>query len=101
MALTGLVNTLNLPLHVIGGGASEAWPLFAPSMFRELLLRSYVYRLTAISDDPSTVAECYNPNRTQILRAELGSEAGLLGACLFGLQATQHMHCSENQGAIR
>ena len=101
IALTGLVNTLNLPLHVIGGGASEAWPLFAPSMFRELLLRSYVYRLTAISDDPSTIAECDNSNRTQILRAELGSGAGLLGACLLGLQATQHMHCSENQGAIR
>ena len=31
-----LVNTLNLPLYVIGGGMSAAWELFAPRMMEEL-----------------------------------------------------------------
>ncbi|MEO6924268.1 MAG: ROK family protein, partial [Bryocella sp.] len=47
VALTALVNTLNMSLYTIGGGACEAWDLFAPVMFDELLQRSYVYRLTA------------------------------------------------------
>jgi glucokinase len=46
IALTGLINTLNLPLYLLGGGVCEAWDLFAPTMFRELQNRSYVYRLT-------------------------------------------------------
>jgi glucokinase len=46
IALTGLINTLNLPLYLLGGGVSEAWDSFSPTMFRELRARSYVYRLT-------------------------------------------------------
>ena len=78
IALTSVVNTLNLPLYVIGGGASDAWDLFAPVMFEQLLARSYIYRLTA----PTSGVE----NKTEICRARLGSDAGLLGACLYGLQ---------------
>jgi len=82
IALTSVVNTLNLPLYVIGGGASDAWDLFAPVMFQELLARSTIYRLTS----PASEAE----NKTQICRARLGSDAGLLGACLYGLQNPLH-----------
>ena len=81
IGLAGLVNTLNLPLYVVGGGVSLAWDLFAPRMFEELRYRSYVYRLTADGDGTSrkTVGQ------TVILPAELGSDAGILGACRLPL----------------
>lgn len=83
IALTGLINTLNLPLYIIGGGVCEAWDLFAPVMFRELQVRSYVYRLTA----PETLQPAYlERHKTYILGAQLGPSAGLLGACLLPLQ---------------
>ena len=85
IALTGLVNTLNLPVYLLAGGVCEAWDLFAPSMFRELLFRSYVYRLTAPDNLNPKVLE---PGKTYILRAELGPAAGLLGACLLPYQGT-------------
>ena len=47
IGIGALVNTLNLPLYVVGGGMSAAWDLFAPRMMEELRMRSYVYRLTA------------------------------------------------------
>lgn len=83
IALTGLINTLNLPLYLLGGGVCEAWDLFAPTMFRELQRRSYVYRLTQPDDlDPIM----FEPQKTYILGAQLGTSAGLLGACLLPLQ---------------
>jgi glucokinase len=84
VALTGLINTLNLPLYLLGGGVCEAWELFAPAMFRELETRSYVYRLTAPRDPEP---ECLEAGKTYILKAQLGPAAGLLGACILGLKA--------------
>jgi glucokinase len=75
-----LVNTLNLPLYVIGGGVSAAWDLFAPRMMEELRMRSYVYRLTAPNEEE---ARLRSPRKTHVVRAELGSDAGILGACLL------------------
>lgn len=83
IALTGLINTLNLPLYPIGGGVCDAWDLFAPAMFRELHDRCYVYRLTTPRILEPAVLESV---KTYVLRAHLGSEAGLLGACLLGLE---------------
>lgn len=77
LSLAGLVNTLNLPLYVIGGGASAAWHLFAPALFRELERASYVYRLTM----PEQKME-FTPGCTNVLPAVLGSESGLLGAAM-------------------
>lgn len=83
IALAGLINTLNMPLYLLGGGVCEAWDLFAPTMFRELRERSYIYRLTEPSDlEPERLEE----KKTYVLRAQLGPAAGLLGACLLGLQ---------------
>src|SRR5579859_7191840 len=50
IVLSNLVNTLNLPIYVIGGGASSAWEAFAPSIFEELRCRSLVYAATAPND---------------------------------------------------
>lgn len=80
IALTGMVNTLNLPLYLLGGGVCLAWEIFAPPMFQELHRRSYVYRLTEPEDKYPEVLERH---KTYILRAQLGSGAGLLGACLL------------------
>ena len=83
IALTGLINMLNLPLYLLGGGVCEAWDLFAPTMFRELPGRSYVYRLTQPDILEPTMFE---QQKTYILGAQLGTSAGLLGACLLPLQ---------------
>lgn len=83
IALTSLINTLNLPLYLLGGGMCDAWDLFSPPMFRELVRRSYVYRLTK----PSVLKPArLEPRMTYILKAEMGSAAGLLGACVLGLE---------------
>ncbi len=67
IGLASLVNMLNLPLYVLGGGVAASWDLFSPGLFDELRHRSYVYRLTM----------------PEVSRAELGADAGLLGACLL------------------
>jgi glucokinase len=79
LALASTANILNLPLYVVAGGVSNAWDLFAPAMFAEMRLRSYVYRPTAAAPgDPLNT-----PGKSFVRRAELGSEAGILGACLL------------------
>jgi glucokinase len=89
IALSALVNTLNLPLYLLGGGLLNAWDLFAPSMFRELHSRSYIYRLTEPSAEDRTA---HRSGKTYVEKAELGTDAGFLGACLLPfttLQETQ------------
>jgi len=86
--LAGLVNILNLPLYIIGGGVANSWDLFSPSMFEELERRSYVYSLTAPGRAAAKDMPC---GGTQVLPAKLGSEAGLLGACLLPLYSNVPM----------
>jgi len=78
IALTSLVNGLNLPIYVIGGGASSAWDAFAPAMFEELRQRSMVYAATAPRHAGDQSAS--DSGKTAITRALLGSDAGLFGA---------------------
>ena len=77
MILADLVNGLNLPMYVIGGGAERAWSAFAPTMFEELRARSVVYA--------ASVPDGQVISGTMIARAELGSDAGLLGAARLPL----------------
>src|SRR5580658_1223993 len=86
IVLSTMVNSLNLPIYVIGGGASSAWEAFSPSIFEELRLRSFVYAATA-PDDPLAKHEGASAHvkpgpgpKTIITRALLGSDAGLYGA---------------------
>jgi glucokinase len=68
-----MVNALNLPMYVIGGGVSSAWDAFAPAMFEEMKFRSCIYLLTS----PDRIG---HEKGTIITRALLGSDAGLYGA---------------------
>ena len=57
--------------------------LVLSKMFRELEARSYIYRLTKPKVRKPDQLEA---RKTYILGAELGPEAGLLGACILGLE---------------
>jgi glucokinase len=86
IVLASLVNCLNLPIYVIGGGASSAWEAFAPAIFEELRRRSLVYAATAphdaelIDQGASAYVDAGPGPKTIITRALLGSDAGLYGA---------------------
>ncbi len=81
IVLAALVNSLNLPIYVIGGGVSSAWDAFSPSIFEELRQRSMVYAATAPSDplnDATGASAKVDPGagrKTIITRALLGSDA--------------------------
>lgn len=77
LSLSNLVNALNLPLYVLGGGAAAAWPFFAPRMFATVRETSYVYRMS-MPKDPNVFA----PGTTHIARAQLG-DAGMVGAAML------------------
>jgi len=81
LSLAHLVNALDLPLYVIGGGAAAAWPLFAPRIFSTLREGSYVYRMS-MPRDPNI----FEPGKTHIAPARL-ADAGLLGAALLPVAA--------------
>jgi len=74
IGIGGMVNALNLPMYVIGGGVASAWDAFAPAMFDEMKVRSSIYGLTA-PDIPNAPKK-----HTVVTRALLGSDAGLYGA---------------------
>ncbi len=64
IALAGLINVLNTEVIVVGGGAAAGWDLFIPQMLEQIEMRTY--------REPS--------ERAKIVRAELGDDAGILGA---------------------
>jgi glucokinase len=78
MGLATLVNVLNLPLYVIGGGVVSGWDLFAPRMFEELRRLSYIYALT----EPAAGQE-FMAGKTYVVPAFTGPDAGLLGAAML------------------
>jgi glucokinase len=93
IVLSALVNSLNLPIYVIGGGVSSAWEAFSPAIFEELGQRSFVYAATA---PPNALAKHEGASahvkpgpghKTIITRALLGSDAGLYGAARLPMVA--------------
>src|SRR5271166_2502262 len=74
IGIGGMVNALNLPMYVIGGGVASAWEAFAPTMFEEMKVRSSIYSITA----PDHVGR--DGKHTVVTIALLGSDAGLYGA---------------------
>lgn len=86
ICIADLINVLNLPLYVVGGGVANSWDLLSETLFEELDQRSYVYALTAPG---RPAAGGVLGGGTRVLPAKLGAEAGLLGACILPLQATR------------
>jgi glucokinase len=79
--LASMINALNLPMYVLGGGVASAWEAFAPAMFAEVRRRSFIYAVTAPdAKDPGPRGKT-----TIITRALLGSDAGLYGAARIPL----------------
>ncbi|MGO9516575.1 MAG: ROK family protein [Candidatus Korobacteraceae bacterium] len=86
IGIAGMVNALNLPMYVIGGGVSSAWEAFAPAMFEELKFRSFIYSTTA----PDNVAS--GKKHTVVTIALLGSDAGLFGAARLPMLEAESAH---------
>jgi glucokinase len=78
IGIANLINTLDLPLIVVGGGLASSWKLFAPAMFRAVRDYSVVYRLA----EPTQFEHC-EQDCIFICPAALGPTAGLLGAALL------------------
>lgn len=72
IVLANLVNALDFPLYVVGGGVSRAWDVFSPALLAELRKRSIVFR-AGESDDRKNPAIAVVP-------ARLADDAGLVGA---------------------
>jgi len=70
IAIANVVNTFNPEMIVIGGGVSAAFDLFAPRAREEVMRRAF----------PVPAARC------QIVKAECGDDAGLLGAAWLASQ---------------
>ncbi|CAN5418206.1 MAG: ROK family protein [Pyrinomonadaceae bacterium] len=69
IAFAGLVNVLNPEVIVIGGGASAGWELFIDEVLCEIRKRAF--------KQPA--------ERVRVVRAELGDDAGILGAARLAL----------------
>jgi glucokinase len=70
IAMANVVNIFNPEMIVVGGGVSAAWDLFAQPAREEVRRRAF----------PVPAARC------QIVRAECGDDAGLLGAAWLALE---------------
>ena len=86
IALGNLINALNLPLYVVGGGVARAWNQFSPALMRELSNRSIVFR----AGEPRKSQH----RSTMVTRSMLGENAGLLGAARLPMLAKQSSCCS-------
>lgn len=84
IGIANLINTLDLPMIVVGGGVASAWPLFAPEMFRSVRKYSFVYGLAS-----PTQLDTMETDKTFIRPALLGPAAGLMGAALLPVLAEQ------------
>jgi glucokinase len=83
LAIGNMVNAINFPVFVIGGGASNAWDAFAPALFDELRRRSYIYADTTAEDGTGIAGR---KRTTVVTRALLGGEGGLYGAARLAMQ---------------
>ncbi|HVS83134.1 MAG TPA: ROK family protein [Pyrinomonadaceae bacterium] len=70
VAMANVVNIFNPEMVVIGGGVAAAWDLFVQPAREEIMKRAF----------PVPAERC------QIVRAECGDDAGLLGAALLALR---------------
>jgi glucokinase len=90
IALANLINALNLPLYVIGGGGAAAWEAFAPALLDELSRRSIVFR----AGEPLQSRH----RGTTITPTLLKESAGLLGAARLPMLLEVTSACRPSAG---
>ncbi len=90
IALANLINALNLPLYVIGGGGAGAWDAFSPAMLGELNRRSIVFR----AGKPQKSRH----KDTAVVRTTLEENAGLLGAARLPMLCKVPPNCCAAAG---
>lgn len=73
IALANVVNLLNLEAVILGGGVAESWDLFAEPLLREIGERAFPI--------PA--------QRVRVLKAELGNDAGVVGAAATAFALAQ------------
>jgi len=83
IGLADLINLLNLPIYLIGGGVANAWDAFLPALLEEVRKRSFVYRATAPGESSGS------GKKTIITCALLGGDAGLFGAARLPMLASE------------
>jgi glucokinase len=87
--IADMVNILNFPMYVIGGGVSSAWDAFAPLMLETVGRNSFVYRATAPAENiQAGQAPSRSIRGTMITKALLGGDAGLVGAARLPMIAS-------------
>ena len=94
IAIGGLINLLNLPIYVIGGGGAGGWEAFSPPLFEAVEQCSFVYRATMQEQQGG-----HKRPRTRITRALLGSDAGTFGAARLPMLPEEQYEHSLHQGA--
>ncbi|HKD91912.1 MAG TPA: ROK family protein [Terriglobales bacterium] len=77
IALSGLINVLNVSVYCFGGGVAGAWDMLQPHILKEVRERSFVYNATAANRglEGETIITC----------ALLGPDAGLYGAARLAI----------------
>jgi glucokinase len=103
IALANMINVLNLPMYVVGGGMANAWDAFAPAMLDQIQKRSFVYAATSHDDVVQiarTDATNAQPRQSTIIARELlGGDAGLLGAARLPMIAAPVLSGPERKHA--
>ncbi len=94
IALASMINLLNLPIYIIGGGGAGGWDAFSPYIFEEVDQRSFIYRATKQDADGG-----HKRPKTRITRAMLGSDAGIFGAARLPMLPEEVYEHSLHQGA--
>lgn len=85
IALAGLINVLNPEAVVIGGGAAEGWDLFIDATRNEISKRAF--------REPA--------ERARIVRASLGSDAGIVGAAFLAFQKSDSVRANPISDSAR
>ncbi len=94
IALASMINLLNLPIYIIGGGGAGGWDAFSPYIFEEVEKRSFIYRATM-----QDAGSGRKRPKTRITRAMLGSDAGIFGAARLPMLPEEVYEHSLHQGA--
>ena len=81
IALAGVINVLNPEVVVIGGGAANGWDLFIDAARKEIRKRAF--------HEPA--------ERARIVRASLGSDAGIVGAAYLAFEKSGHFSRSQTR----